>query len=224
MRVAGTNCECLALKVTCCVCQNVEVSFGDLCLHHWQLAKASLAGLNPEISGRETVGVTLDAAVALPLAVWVRFSAVGSSKRNCTLLNHWHPLASSLHPPPVSSASAVMASTPSTPNLPDPGQVLHLDFRPAPAPATAGPGLRLVQWNIERGYQLPLIIQQLQELDADIISLQEVQHQGRGQYSGMVTPALLSKALAVTCRYACRWIAAVSAAVVRTQGLPLHKR
>jgi hypothetical protein len=34
--------------------------------------------------------------------------------------------------------------------------------------------LRLVQWNIERGYQLPLIIEQLQDLDADIISLQEV--------------------------------------------------
>jgi hypothetical protein len=31
-----------------------------------------------------------------------------------------------------------------------------------------------VQWNIERGYQLSSIIEQLQALDADVISLQEV--------------------------------------------------
>ncbi len=31
-----------------------------------------------------------------------------------------------------------------------------------------------VQWNIERGYQLPGIIEELKHIDADIISLQEV--------------------------------------------------
>jgi endonuclease/exonuclease/phosphatase family metal-dependent hydrolase len=40
--------------------------------------------------------------------------------------------------------------------------------------ATQPQQLRLVTFNIERGYQLPLVIQQLQALDADIIALQEV--------------------------------------------------
>jgi hypothetical protein len=31
-----------------------------------------------------------------------------------------------------------------------------------------------LQWNIERGYQLPGIIEELKRLDADVISLQEV--------------------------------------------------
>jgi hypothetical protein len=73
--------------------------------------------------------------------------------------------------------------------LPRPGQVVHLDFRRPDAvadkqqPPTTDPPqtisissrpLCLVQWNIERGYELPLVIQQLQQLDADIVALQEV--------------------------------------------------
>jgi len=62
--------------------------------------------------------------------------------------------------------------------LPKPGQVVHVDFRQQElrflSSETQRP-LRLVQWNIERGYQLQLVIQHLQALDADIISLQEVQ-------------------------------------------------
>jgi exonuclease III len=34
--------------------------------------------------------------------------------------------------------------------------------------------VRILQWNIERGYQLPAIIQELQRLDADVLGLQEV--------------------------------------------------
>lgn len=93
-----------------------------------------------------------------------------------------------------------MADTAS--ELPKPGQVVHLDFRqPAAAQQTSEQAsaqhtpnattasqtnitgrnstknsrpLRLVQWNIERGYELPLVIQQLRELEADVVSLQEV--------------------------------------------------
>ena len=35
-------------------------------------------------------------------------------------------------------------------------------------------GLRLVQWNIERGYQYKRILDTLRRLDADIVALQEI--------------------------------------------------
>jgi hypothetical protein len=44
----------------------------------------------------------------------------------------------------------------------------HGDHSSAPKP------LKLLQWNIERGYQLPGIIEELRKIDADVISLQEV--------------------------------------------------
>jgi len=52
-----------------------------------------------------------------------------------------------------------------------PATITHVDFRPdsAKAAAAAAPPnrpLRLVTWNIERGYQLPLIIEQLKQVDA----------------------------------------------------------
>jgi hypothetical protein len=74
--------------------------------------------------------------------------------------------------------------------LPPPGTVIQRDYRSAttrlaavsewgrsslPAAATGGGGqVRLVQWNIERGYQLQAIVQQLRRLDADVIALQEI--------------------------------------------------
>jgi hypothetical protein len=65
------------------------------------------------------------------------------------------------------------------PTLPPPGQIFQRDFRaaatraalPTPPPR---PGVRLVQWNVERGYQLTGIIEALRRLDADVIALQEV--------------------------------------------------
>lgn len=36
------------------------------------------------------------------------------------------------------------------------------------------PSLRIVQWNIERGYKLELIIEKLRSIDADILCLQEL--------------------------------------------------
>ncbi|KAI3428040.1 hypothetical protein D9Q98_006426 [Chlorella vulgaris] len=61
--------------------------------------------------------------------------------------------------------------------LTPPGQLFRRDFRPAGQATSAGPEnrpIKLLQWNIERGYQLPGIIEELRRLDADLISLQEV--------------------------------------------------
>ena len=57
-----------------------------------------------------------------------------------------------------------------------PGDVFRADFRSSDAsnPALIPSTIKLLQWNIERGYKLPGIIEALRRLDADIISLQEV--------------------------------------------------
>lgn len=91
-------------------------------------------------------------------------------------------------------------------NLPQPGQVVHTDFReqrqkhtPAPDDRKPQKPLRLVQFNIERGYQLPLIIQQLQELDADVISLQEVGGNANNTLLVATLAVSLLKRAAVAC-------------------------
>ena len=59
--------------------------------------------------------------------------------------------------------------------LPAPFEVYCLDCRPAAAAARPDRGfLRIVQWNVERGYKLQGIIDELRTLDADVIALQEV--------------------------------------------------
>ncbi|KAJ2161267.1 hypothetical protein GGF46_001609 [Coemansia sp. RSA 552] len=59
-----------------------------------------------------------------------------------------------------------------------PGKVLVFDCRDSacagPERATAPRPLRVVQWNIERGYQLEAVIAILEELDADVLCLQEI--------------------------------------------------
>jgi hypothetical protein len=60
--------------------------------------------------------------------------------------------------------------------LTPPGQLLRRDFRPPGRLPLAGPTntISLVQWNIERGYELEGIIEALRRLNADVIALQEV--------------------------------------------------
>ncbi|KAJ1950319.1 hypothetical protein FBU59_000738 [Linderina macrospora] len=59
-----------------------------------------------------------------------------------------------------------------------PGELLTYDYRDKQNPtdeAVAIPApLRVVQWNIERGYQLDKVLETLERLDADIICLQEI--------------------------------------------------
>lgn len=59
--------------------------------------------------------------------------------------------------------------------LPPVGSIVQRDYRDhqTPAPRQSGT-LRLLQWNIERGYQLPGVIEELKRIDADVIALQEV--------------------------------------------------
>lgn len=96
------------------------------------------------------------------------------------------------------------------PGLPKPGEVIHIDHRPhkaAGGAANAGPDdpqqaavvvdpkpIKLLQWNIERGYQLDRIIQQLRDIDADVISLQEVdlrcERSGSKDIGGLIAEAL----------------------------------
>ena len=87
--------------------------------------------------------------------------------------------------------------SPAALQLLQPGEWLHRDYRPsaassvsrsvdvvsatasvavpsAPSPPPPPRSLRVVQWNIERGYALTAIIAELRALDADVIALQEV--------------------------------------------------
>jgi len=57
--------------------------------------------------------------------------------------------------------------------LPKPGGIIQHDFRRNKSSASRNK-LKVVQWNIERGYQLEGIINELKSLDADIIGLQEI--------------------------------------------------
>lgn len=63
--------------------------------------------------------------------------------------------------------------------LPRPGEIVSYDFRPpAGSRGTESYGadrpIRLLQWNIERGYKLADIINTLREVDADVLALQEI--------------------------------------------------
>ncbi len=62
-------------------------------------------------------------------------------------------------------------------SLPKPGELLCLDFRSdeTKAQAKARPAtqpITLLQWNIERGYKLEGIIEELKRLDTDVLALQ----------------------------------------------------
>lgn len=67
--------------------------------------------------------------------------------------------------------------------LTPPGELFRVDYRRgqglgsasrADEQSNAPKTVKLLQWNIERGYQLPGIIEELRKIDADVISLQEV--------------------------------------------------
>lgn len=60
----------------------------------------------------------------------------------------------------------------------EPGQVITFDHRPQVTACRQAGGLteplKVAQWNIERGYQLSRIIDILRSLDADVVTLQEL--------------------------------------------------
>ncbi len=60
-----------------------------------------------------------------------------------------------------------------TRTLPKPGEIVHVDCRPKDdTTKKALVPLKLLQWNIERGYKLHAIIEELKRIDADVIALQ----------------------------------------------------
>lgn len=57
--------------------------------------------------------------------------------------------------------------------LPQPGEILHHDFRPKQRRALPSGGvLKLMTWNIERGYKLDAVIEELRRLDPDVVAIQ----------------------------------------------------
>ena len=82
-------------------------------------------------------------------------------------------------------------------SLTPPGQIFQADYRlpdhTPPTPCPPSP-LTLLQWNIERGYKLQRIIEELKRVDADIISLQEVDV-GCERSGGLDTGVEIAKAL-----------------------------
>lgn len=72
-----------------------------------------------------------------------------------------------------------MAPRQTNPDLPKPGEFKVYDFRSDKTKAeakarSAEKTIKLLQWNIERGYKLDAIIEELQTLDADVLAIQEI--------------------------------------------------
>lgn len=61
--------------------------------------------------------------------------------------------------------------------LPKPGDVILKDFRGRHQNGRtmgSGKGVRLLQWNIERGYKLDAILDEVERLQPDVLSIQEI--------------------------------------------------
>lgn len=92
--------------------------------------------------------------------------------------------------------------------LPEPGEIVQFDFRSKSRlqpPSTSISPITLVQWNIERGYQLQSIISELGSIDADIVALQEVDvHCERSNWED--TGAKIAKALGYNYAFVCEFL------------------
>ena len=92
--------------------------------------------------------------------------------------------------------------------LVQPGEWLFRDcrvHRPASPSSSAPPvPVRVVQWNIERGYELPRIIAALRALDADVVALQEVDV-GCERSGLQDTGLLIAQALQLNYAYVCEF-------------------
>jgi hypothetical protein len=92
-----------------------------------------------------------------------------------------------------------------TPSLPRPGEIIRYEFRKSRLGSSAHGPLRLVQWNIERGYQLNAIVHELEQLDADVICLQELDI-GCKRSHGVNTALEIAKALRLCCVFVCEFV------------------
>ncbi|KAG2427188.1 hypothetical protein HXX76_010907 [Chlamydomonas incerta] len=95
--------------------------------------------------------------------------------------------------------------------LPKPAEVVQYDFRPPASERPAHPAdkpIKLVQWNIERGYKLAAVIEELRRLDGDVVALQEIDiHCERSGWAdtGREIAAALGLAYAFVCEFEEIW-------------------
>ncbi|WIA35111.1 hypothetical protein OEZ86_003596 [Tetradesmus obliquus] len=85
-------------------------------------------------------------------------------------------------------------------------EVVHQDFRLplVAAQQSQERPIKLLQWNIERGYELDKVIQQLRQADADVLSLQEVDI-GCERSSCKDTGAAIAQALQLNYLFVCEF-------------------
>lgn len=100
------------------------------------------------------------------------------SRNHCTLLD-----TARLSAKPSSQASMGVPSPALAASLPKPGEILRRDYRTPSVKAEvlarpASAPIRMVQWNIERGYKLDAVIDELKHLNADVLALQVRGHAG----------------------------------------------
>uniref|UniRef100_A0A1D2A2B6 Endonuclease/exonuclease/phosphatase domain-containing protein n=1 Tax=Auxenochlorella protothecoides TaxID=3075 RepID=A0A1D2A2B6_AUXPR len=89
--------------------------------------------------------------------------------------------------------------------LPSPGSIIQRDYRDLQTPTPhRSETLRLLQWNIERGYKLPGIIEELKQIDADVIALQEVDI-GCERSGSLDTGNEIAKALGLNYAFFCEF-------------------
>lgn len=109
------------------------------------------------------------------------------------------------------SAPSIPATCPrpAPDDLPKPGQILTYDFRSDETKAYArsrssSQPIKLLQWNVERGYKLPQIISELQALNADVLALQEIDiHCQRSDWQD--TGLAIAKALGLHYAFLCEF-------------------
>lgn len=98
--------------------------------------------------------------------------------------------------------------------LPRPGDIVRADFRreedkkglqDVGVEGSITKPVRMVQFNIERGYQLPGIIAALRDIDADVLSLQEVDV-GCDRSGGIDTGMEIARALGLNYAFLCEFV------------------
>ncbi|KAF5827759.1 hypothetical protein DUNSADRAFT_18793, partial [Dunaliella salina] len=108
-------------------------------------------------------------------------------------------------------ASAPAVECPRRPSqpLPKPGELVLRDFRSGETKEAAKQRnpkqpIKLVQWNIERGYKLKDVIEELKAIDGDVLSLQEIDiHCERSQWEDTGTE--IAKALGLQYAFLCEF-------------------
>eukprot|EP00798_Chlamydomonas_sp_ICE-L_P003282 gene3282-13309_t len=119
-----------------------------------------------------------------------------------------HPIRRVACASDCSSSSMTDSSTVSSKALPKPGKLLSYDFRSEAAKQAASKKgdapIKCLQWNIERGYKLDAVIEELKKLDADVLALQEIDI-GCDRSAGEDTGVRIAQALGLNYVFLCEF-------------------